>query len=74
MAFIDILLGLILYFGYTSLRPILPRNVVPLASTSFDKAVALLERAEAANIPHVSEYRENLAMYACHYPSFILSN
>jgi hypothetical protein len=68
MAFIDIL-SLILSFGIIfSLRFLFPRNIVPLVSTSFEETVALLERAEAINIPHVSEYRTNLAMYACLYP------
>jgi hypothetical protein len=62
MAFIDIL-SLILSFGVIlSLRFLFPRNIVPLVSTSFEEAVALLERAEANNIPYVSEYRANLAM------------
>ena len=68
MAFIDIL-SLILSFGIVfSLRFLFPRNIVPLVSTSFEEAVTLLERAEAINIPYVSEYRANLAMYACLYP------
>jgi hypothetical protein len=65
MAFIDVL-SLVLSFGIIfSLRFLFPQNIVPLVSTSFEEAVALLERAEAANIPYVSEYRTNLAMYAC---------
>jgi hypothetical protein len=72
MAFIDIL-SLILSFGIIfSLRFLFPRNIVPLVSTSFEEAVALLERAESVNIPYVSEYRENLAMYACLYPGRVL--
>jgi hypothetical protein len=68
MAFIDIL-SLILSCGIVfSLRVIFPRNIVPLVSTSFEEAMTLLERAEAINIPYVSEYRANLAMYACLYP------
>ncbi|KAF8504698.1 hypothetical protein F5888DRAFT_1657775 [Russula emetica] len=62
VAFIDIL-SLILSFGVIfSLRVIFPRNIVPLVSTSFEEAVALLERAEAINIPNVNEYRANLAI------------
>jgi hypothetical protein len=41
---------------------------MPLVSTSFEEALTVLERAEAINIPYVSEYRANLAMYACLYP------
>jgi hypothetical protein len=68
MAFTDIL-SLILSFAIVfSLRFLFPRNIVPLVSTSFEEAVILLERAEAINIPYVSEYRTNLAMYACLYP------
>lgn len=70
MAFTDIL-SLILSFAVViSLRFLFPRNIVPLVSTSFEEALTLLERAEAINIPYVSEYRANLAMYAClyHYP------
>ena len=68
MAFIDIL-SLILSFGIIfSLRFLFPRNIVPLVSTSFEEALSLLERAEAISIPCVSEYRTNLAMYACLYP------
>ena len=68
MAFIDIL-SLVLSFGIVlSLRFLFPRNIVPLVSTSFEEAMALLERAEAINIPYASEHRANLAMYACLYP------
>jgi hypothetical protein len=68
MAFTDIL-SLILSFAIVfSLRFLFPRNIVPLVSTSFEVAVALLERAEGINIPYVSEYRANLAMYASLYP------
>jgi hypothetical protein len=38
---------------------------VPLVLTSFDEAVALLQRAEEFNIPYLSEYRVNLAMSVC---------
>jgi hypothetical protein len=73
MVFIDIL-SLILSFGIVfSLRFLFPRNIVPLVSTSFEDAVTVLQRAEAINIPYVSEYRANLAMYACLYPSAISS-
>ena len=68
MAFIDIL-SLVLSFGIIfSLRFLFPRNIVPLVSKSFEDAVALLERAETTDIPNVSEYRANLAMYACLLP------
>jgi hypothetical protein len=62
MAFIDIL-SLILSFAIVfSLRFLFPRNIVPLVSTSFEEALTLLERAEASNIPYVSEYRIDLAL------------
>jgi hypothetical protein len=68
MAFIDIL-SLILSFGIAfSLRCLFPRNIVPLVSTSFEEAMAHLERAETIDIPYVSEYRAELAMYAYLYP------
>jgi hypothetical protein len=68
MAFIDIL-SLILSFAIVfSLRFFFPRNIVPRVSTSFEEALILLERAEAINIPYVSEYRTTLAMYACLHP------
>jgi hypothetical protein len=64
MAFTDIL-SLIFSFAIVfSLRFLFPRNIVPIISTSFEEAVTLLERAEAINIPYMSEYRANLAMYA----------
>jgi hypothetical protein len=63
------ILSLILSFGVIfALRFLFPHNIVPLVSTSFEEAVTLLERAEAINIPYVSGYRANLAMYACLYP------
>jgi hypothetical protein len=46
-----------------SLRLLLPRNIVPLVSTSLKEAMAPLEDAEAINIPNVSDFRTNLAMY-----------
>ena len=49
---------------FFSLRWLLPRNVVPLVSTSHDKAMALLEHAAAINVPNVNNYRTRLAMYA----------
>lgn len=74
MAFMDVL-SLILSFGIIfSLRFIFPRNIVPLVSTSLEEAVALLERAEATDIPNVSEYRANFAMYACLLPISHLPN
>jgi len=68
MAFIDIL-SLILSFGIVlSIRFLFPRNIVPLVSTSFEEALTLLERAEAIDIPYVSEYRANLAIL---HPQFL---
>ena len=68
MAAIDVL-SLILSFGIAfSLRCLFPRNIVPLVSNSFEEAMALLERAEAIDIPYVSEFRADLAMYAYLYP------
>jgi hypothetical protein len=68
MRFIDIfslILSLLGVYGIVySLRLLLPRNIVPLVSTSLNEAMALLEHAEANNIPNVSDYRSNLAMYA----------
>jgi hypothetical protein len=61
MAFIDVL-SLILSLGVLySLRLLLPRNIVPRVSKSFEEAVKSLQRAEAVNIPYVSEYQTNLA-------------
>jgi hypothetical protein len=69
MAFLINLISFILSLQLiTSLRLLFPRNIVPLVWTSFEEAVTLLERAEALNVPNVSEYRENLTMYACLYP------
>jgi hypothetical protein len=68
MAFTDILSLILSSAIVVSLRFLFPRNIVPLVSTSFEEAVTLLQRAEAINIPYVSEYRANLAMYACLYP------
>jgi hypothetical protein len=51
-----------------------PRNIVPVVSTSFNEVVTLLQRAEVMNIPYVSKYRANLAMYAYLYPSSVLPN
>ena len=67
MQFIEIL-GLILSFlgayGFVySLRLFLPRNIVPLVSTSLDETTALLENAEAINTPNVINYWVDLAMY-----------
>jgi hypothetical protein len=74
MAFLDILGVLFFYGTIVSLRFLFPRNLVPLVSTSLEEAVALIERAEAVNISYVSEYRANLAMYACLYPSCLPPN
>lgn len=69
MRFIDIfslILSLLGVYGIVySLRLLLPRNIVPHVSTSLNEAMALLEHAEAINIPNMSNYRANLAMYAC---------
>jgi hypothetical protein len=75
MRFIDVLSLILSFLGVYgivfSLRLLLPRNIVPLVSTSLTEVVALLEDAEAINIPNVSDYRANLAMcvYVCLYPS-----
>jgi hypothetical protein len=70
---IDILSLILSFLGiygiFFSLRFLLPRHVVPLVKTSFEEAMSLLERAEAINIPYVSEYRIGLAMYACLHPA-----
>lgn len=69
MRFIDILSLVLSFIGVYgivfSLRLLLPRNIVPLVSTSLTEVVALLEHAEAINIPNVSDYRANLAMCVC---------
>ena len=52
-----------LYGIVFALRLLLPWNVVPLVSTSLNETMALLENAEATNIPNVSDYRLELAMY-----------
>ena len=71
MVVIDVL-SLILSLGILcSLRLLLPRNIVPRVSKSFEEAVKSLKRGEAINIPYVSEYQENLALYACLYPSAV---
>ena len=71
MRFIDIfslVLSLLGVYGIVySLRLLLPRNIVPLVSASLNEAMALLEHAEAINIPNMSDYRANLAMYARDY-------
>ena len=67
MQFIDIFSLILSFLGLYgivfSLRLLLPRNVVPLVSTSLNETMALLENAEATNIPNVSDYRVDLAMY-----------
>lgn len=61
MPFIDVF-SLILSCGiFYSLRFLLPRNIVPLVSMSFDEAWKAVQRAEAINIPYMSEYQANLA-------------
>ena len=68
MAVIDVL-SLILSLGILcALRLLLPRNIVPQVSKSFEEAVKALQRAEAINIPNASEYQADLALYACLYP------
>ena len=68
MRFIDIfslVLSLLGVYGIVySLRLLLPRNIVPLVSTSLNETMSLLEHAEAINIPNMSDNRANLAMYA----------
>ena len=68
MQFIDII-NLVLSFPgvygiVLSIRLLLPRNIVPLIPKLLDEAMVLLEKAEAINIPNVSDYRADLAMYA----------
>jgi hypothetical protein len=71
MQFIDIfslVLSLLGLYGIVfSLKLLLPRNVVPLVSTSLNEAIALLENAEANNTLNVSDYRVDLAMYVLVY-------
>jgi len=66
MRFIDILSLILSFLGVygiaSSLRLLLPRNIVPVVSTSLTEVVALLEHAEAINIPNVSDYRANLSI------------
>ena len=52
-----------------SLRWLFPRNFVPLVSASFEEVMTLLEHAESIDVSNVSEYRADLAMYACLCPS-----
>ena len=47
-----------------SLRLLIPRNIVPLVSTSLTEAKALIEHAEAISIPNLSDYWASWAMYA----------
>jgi hypothetical protein len=56
-----------LYTIFIYLLGLLPRNRVPLVSTSLNEAMALLEHAEAINIPNASDYRAKMAMYAYVY-------
>jgi hypothetical protein len=71
MAVIDVL-SLILSLGILfSLRLLLTCNIVPRVSKSLEEAVKALERAEAINIPYVSEYQANLAKCVCLYPSAV---
>ena len=74
MRVIDILSLILSFLGIYgiifSLRLLLPRNIVPDVSTLLTEAMALLEHAEANNIPNVRDYRANLAMcvHVCLYP------
>jgi len=61
MAVTDILSLILSLAILVSLRLLLPRNIVPWVSTSFEEAVKALQRAKALNIPSVSEYQTNLA-------------
>ena len=67
MQFIDIfslILSLLGLYGIVyALRLLLPRNIVPLISTSLNEAMALLENAEATNTRNMSDYRVDLTMY-----------
>jgi hypothetical protein len=67
MAAIEIISFILSWAFIASLRVLFPRNMLPQVSTSFEEAATLLDRAEAINMPYVSEYRANLAMYACLY-------
>ena len=68
MRFIDVFTLILSFLGVYgivySLRLLLPRNIVPLVSTSLNEAMALLGHAEAINISNMNDYRANLAMYA----------
>ena len=67
MQFVDVFSLILSFLGLYgivfALRLFLPRNVVPLVSISLNEAMARLESAEATNIPNVSDYRVELAMY-----------
>jgi len=66
MRFIDIfslILSLLGVYGIVcSLRLLLPRNIVPLVSTSLNEAIALHEHAKSICIPNLNDYRVNLAI------------
>jgi hypothetical protein len=68
MQFIDIINLIFSFFGLYgivfSIRLLLPRNIVPLIPKLLDEVTVLLEKAEAINIPNVSDYWADLAMYA----------
>ena len=68
MRFFDIFSLVLSFLGVYdivfSLRLLLPRNIVPLVSASLNEAMSLLERAEAIDVPNMSDYRANLAKYA----------
>ncbi|KAI0282885.1 hypothetical protein BGY98DRAFT_66282 [Russula aff. rugulosa BPL654] len=62
MAAIEIISFVLSWAFIASLRVLFPRNMLPQVSTSFEEAATLLDRAEAINMPYVSEYRANLAI------------
>lgn len=72
MQFIDIINLILSFLGVYgvvfSIRLLLPRNIVPLIPKLLDEVMVLLEKAEAINIPNVSGYRADLAMYAMSLP------
>ena len=77
MRFIDVFTLILSFLGVYgivySLRLLLPRNIVPLVSTSLNEAMALLGHAETINIPNMNDYRANLAMYARGCTQLLLS-
>jgi hypothetical protein len=61
---INLILSILGVYGIVSIRLLLTRNIVPLIPKLLNEALVLLEKAEAINIPNVSAYRTDLAMYA----------